>query len=177
MAADLPAGATVEVGGGPVLNRQTRATVQEDLQRAEFLSLPITPHRAASSCSAASSRPGCRCSTAALSVAAAMGVLLGFSFVTDVDQDGVTVVTLLGLGLSVDYGLLLVARYREELVHGWEPEVAIARAWATAGRTIVLQRPDRGRRAQRPADVRPADADRARARPASRSPSSPCSSR
>ena len=28
-------------------------------------------------------------------------------------------VTLLGLGLSVDYGLLLVARYREELLRGW----------------------------------------------------------
>ena len=56
--------------------------------------------------------------TAAVSVAAAMGVMLGFSTFTDVDQDGVTVVTLLGLGLAVDYGLLLVARYREELRAG-----------------------------------------------------------
>jgi RND superfamily putative drug exporter len=48
------------------------------------------------------------------------------------------VVTLLGLGLSVDYGLLLVARYREELLGGWAPDVAIARAWATAGRTILF---------------------------------------
>jgi RND superfamily putative drug exporter len=67
-----------------------------------------------------------------------MGVMLGFSTFTNVDQDGVTVVTLLGLGLSVDYGLLLVARYREELLGGWPPDVAIARAWATAGRTILF---------------------------------------
>ena len=66
--------------------------------------------------------------------------MLGFSTFTDVDQDGVTVVTLLGLGLAVDYGLLLVARYREELLRGHAPEVAIARAWATAGRTVCSAR-------------------------------------
>jgi RND superfamily putative drug exporter len=88
--------------------------------------------------------------TAAVSVAAAMAVMLGFSTFTNVDQDGVTVVTLLGLGLSVDYGLLLVARYREELLRGWSAaasdkqalqqlrELAMARAWATAGRTILF---------------------------------------
>ena len=59
-----------------------------------------------------------------------------------------TVVTLLGLGLSVDYGLLLVARYREELGAGFDPETALGRAWATAGRTIAVQRADRGRRAE-----------------------------
>jgi RND superfamily putative drug exporter len=75
---------------------------------------------------------------AAVSVAAAMGVMLGFSTFTDVDQDGVTVVTLLGLGLAVDYGLLLVARYREELLDGHPPEAAIGRAWATAGRTVMF---------------------------------------
>src|SRR5262249_9634721 len=50
----------------------------------------------------------------------------------------VTVVTLLGLGLSIDYGLLLVARYREELGAGNAADVAVSRAWATAGRTILF---------------------------------------
>jgi RND superfamily putative drug exporter len=67
-----------------------------------------------------------------------MVVLLGFSYVTDLDQNTVTVVTLLGLGLSVDYGLLLVARYREELAAGSEPVDALGRAWATAGRTVMF---------------------------------------
>ena len=67
-----------------------------------------------------------------------MGVLLGFTTFTDVDQDGVTVVTLLGLGLAVDYGLLLVARYREELRAGYELATAVARAWASAGRTVLF---------------------------------------
>jgi RND superfamily putative drug exporter len=68
----------------------------------------------------------------------AMGVLLIFSKFTTLDSDSVTVVTLLGLGLSVDYGLLLVARYREELARGLAPDAAIGRAWATAGRTILF---------------------------------------
>ena len=135
LVADLPAGASIEVGGGPVLGRQVRATVQQDLQLAEFLSLPITLVVLVIVFGGIVAA-GLPVLTAALSVAAAMVVMLGFSTFTDVDQEGVTVVTLLGLGLAVDYGLLLVARYREELIHGWDPDVAIARAWATAGRTI-----------------------------------------
>ncbi|GIH03747.1 putative membrane protein [Rhizocola hellebori] len=135
--ADLPAGASVDVGGAPVLSVQTRGTVQEDLARAEYTSLPVTLLVLVVVFGGLVAA-GLPVLTAAVSVAAAMGVMLGFSTFTNVDQDGVTVVTLLGLGLSVDYGLLLVARYREELLGGWPPETAIARAWATAGRTILF---------------------------------------
>ncbi len=134
---ELPQGASVDVGGAPVLSVQTRAAVQEDLARAEFVSLPLTLIVLIVIFGGLVAA-GLPVLTAAVSVAAAMGVMLGFSTFTTVDQDGVTVVTLLGLGLSVDYGLLLVARYREELLGGWQPDVAIARAWATAGRTIVF---------------------------------------
>jgi RND superfamily putative drug exporter len=132
----LPA-AEVEVGGGPVQRMQINETLQRDLQRAELISLPLTllvlvlVFRGLVAA-------GLPVLTAAVSVAAAMAAMLGFSLFTDVDTDGVTVVTLLGLGLSVDYGLLLVARYREELLRGVAPPVAVARAWATAGRTILF---------------------------------------
>ena len=131
----LPDGATIEIGGGPVLNMQARAGTQEDITRAELISLPLTlvllmiVFRGVVAA-------GLPVLSAAASVAAAMGVMLGFSYLTDVHQDGVTVVTLLGLGLSIDYGLLLVARYREELRAGYDHETAVARAWATAGRTV-----------------------------------------
>ncbi len=137
LTANLPPGATVEVGGGPVLSMQTRQAVREDLQRAEYISLPITLVVLVLVFGGIVAA-GLPVLTAAVSVAVAMGVMLGFSAFTDVDQDGVTVVTLLGLGLTVDYGLLLVARYREELLGGHPPEAAIARAWATAGRTVLF---------------------------------------
>ena len=137
LAADLPAGADVDVGGSAALSLQVRTAVREDLERAEFTSLPITLVVLVLVFGGLVAA-GLPVLAAAVSVAAAMGVLLGFSTFTDVDQDGVTVVTLLGLGLSVDYGLLLIARYREELLRGHEPAVAIGRAWATAGRTIFF---------------------------------------
>ncbi|MEV0714916.1 MMPL family transporter, partial [Asanoa sp. NPDC050611] len=75
---------------------------------------------------------------AIVSIAGSFSVLLFFANITTLDQNAVTVVTLMGLGLSVDYGLLLVARYRDELAAGREPLDAIGVAWATAGRTIFF---------------------------------------
>jgi RND superfamily putative drug exporter len=88
------------------------------------------------------------------SVAGGLGVLLGFTFVMDVDSSVVNVVTVLGLGLSIDYGLLIVSRFREELRDGvaaapperrdrrrrHDPVIraALARTMTTAGRTVAF---------------------------------------
>jgi RND superfamily putative drug exporter len=137
LTAALPPGATVEVGGSPTTSLDNRSLVRSDLSRAEYISLPVTLVVLVIVFGGLVAA-GLPVITAAVSVAVAMIVMWGFSTFTDVDQNGVTVVTLLGLGLSIDYGLLLIARFREELGHGWTPDVAVARAWATAGRTIVF---------------------------------------
>ncbi len=49
------------------------------------------------------------------SIAGALASLLGFSYAIELDASAVNVVTVLGLGLSIDYGLLTVSRFREEL--------------------------------------------------------------
>ena len=49
------------------------------------------------------------------SIAGGLGALTAFTVLTDVDSSVVNVVTVLGLGLCIDYGLLVVSRYREEL--------------------------------------------------------------
>ncbi len=49
------------------------------------------------------------------SIAGALASLLGFSYLLDLDASVVNVVTVLGLGLCIDYGLLVVSRFREEL--------------------------------------------------------------
>jgi putative drug exporter of the RND superfamily len=66
--------------------------------------------------------------------------LLGFSYALDLDASVVNVVTVLGLGLSIDYGLLLVSRFREELRAQPEEsvEAAVGRTLARAGRTVVF---------------------------------------
>jgi putative drug exporter of the RND superfamily len=129
--------AQVLLGGDRLINDQADAQAQKDLSQAEEISLPITLVILVIIFGGLVAA-GMPVLAAIVSVFAAMAVLLGFSYFTDLDQNAVTVVTLLGLGLSVDYGLLLVVRYREELGLGHPPEVAISRAWATAGRTIAF---------------------------------------
>ncbi|GIJ48799.1 putative membrane protein [Virgisporangium aliadipatigenens] len=129
--------AVVRLGGSDLRDEQAGDLSEQDLQRSELLSLPLTLLVLVFVFGGLIAA-GLPVLAAIASVLAAMPVLLAFSYVTDLDSNTVTVVTLLGLGLSIDYGLLLVARYREELGHGFTPEVALGRAWATAGRTIVF---------------------------------------
>jgi putative drug exporter of the RND superfamily len=57
---------------------------------------------------------------------------------TDVSVFAINLITALGLGLSVDYALLLVSRYREEISGGATVPEAIGTTLNTAGRTIVF---------------------------------------
>lgn len=58
--------------------------------------------------------------------------------ITDVSVFAINLTTALGLGLGIDYGLLIVARFREELHQGKDVPDAVASTVATAGRTILF---------------------------------------
>ena len=47
-------------------------------------------------------------------------------------------VALIGLGVAIDYSLLVVVRWREERAHGLEGDEAVVRAMETAGRAVVF---------------------------------------
>lgn len=49
-----------------------------------------------------------------------------------------SVITLLGLGLAIDYGLFMVSRFREELDRGLDVEEAVAVTTTTAGKTVFF---------------------------------------
>ncbi|GAB2853097.1 MMPL family transporter [Actinoallomurus bryophytorum] len=57
---------------------------------------------------------------------------------TDVSTFAINVVTMLGLGLAIDYALFIVTRYREELRRTDSEQEALARTMATAGRTVAF---------------------------------------
>ena len=57
---------------------------------------------------------------AAVAVAGALLILLGVSHVADISAYSVNVITMLGLGLAVDYSLLVISRFREERAAGLE---------------------------------------------------------
>lgn len=73
--------------------------------------------------------------TAIVGTFALLAVLGGL---TDVSVFAINLTTALGLGLGIDYGLLLVARFREQLASGQSVPDAVARTVATAGRTILF---------------------------------------
>jgi len=62
----------------------------------------------------------------------------GLTAVTDVSPIVQFLVALIGLGVAIDYSLLVVVRWREERAHGREGEEAVQRAMETAGRAVVF---------------------------------------
>jgi RND superfamily putative drug exporter len=74
----------------------------------------------------------------ALTVLAGRGVLVLLSSVMTIDAISLVVCTMMGLALGVDYSLLIVSRFREELDEGRSPYEAAMRARATAGRTTLF---------------------------------------
>ncbi|ADG99265.1 MMPL domain protein [Segniliparus rotundus DSM 44985] len=56
---------------------------------------------------------------------------------TEVSSFAQPVVSLVGLGIAVDYGLFMVSRFREELAEGYPIDIAVRRTVQSAGRTVV----------------------------------------
>jgi putative drug exporter of the RND superfamily len=126
----------VLVGGGPLQDREFEDQVAADLARAELLSMPVVLVLLLVVFGGIVAA-GLPVLVALVGVAGTLLALFGISAVTDVSVYSVNVVTMLGLGLAVDYALLLVSRFREERVTHDLP-AAVEEAVATAGRTVVF---------------------------------------
>ncbi len=65
-------------------------------------------------------------------------VVWGLTTITEVSPIVQFLIALIGLGVSIDYALLVVVRWREERAHGLSGEAAIERTMQTAGRAVVF---------------------------------------
>jgi RND superfamily putative drug exporter len=65
-------------------------------------------------------------------------LVYGLVQLTDVSPIVQFLVALIGLGVAIDYALLVVVRWREEIAHGRDGDEAVVRAMATAGRAVVF---------------------------------------
>src|SRR5271166_2898659 len=75
---------------------------------------------------------------AAVSVTTAFLAIRGLTYLLSVNFVVQFLVGLIGLGVAIDYSLLLITRWREELALGSDNQAAIGRAMQTAGRAIVF---------------------------------------
>lgn len=75
---------------------------------------------------------------AAVSILTTLLVVLAVTTFANVSFIVLFLVSLVGLGVAIDYSLLIVTRWREERAHGRENADAVVAAMATAGRAVVL---------------------------------------
>jgi len=75
---------------------------------------------------------------AAVAILSTFLVILGLTTFTDVNFIVQFLVALIGLGVAIDYSLLLVTRWREERARGHQGDEAVHRAMLSAGRAVVF---------------------------------------
>jgi len=124
--------------GGPVpTSLAVNDQVSADIARAESLSIPVLLVLLVVVFGglAAASLP---LAIGGLAVLGAFTALRVISLATDVSVFAVNIVTMLGLGLAIDYALFVVSRFREELAAGHDTERAVVRTMVTAGRTVLF---------------------------------------
>ncbi|GGN22061.1 MMPL family transporter [Streptomyces fuscichromogenes] len=130
-------GLRTRIGGATTVDRDIRERVAADIAFAETISIPVLLVLlvVVFGSVAAASLP---LAIGALAILGAFTALRVTTYLTDVSVFSVNVVTILGLGLAIDYGLFMVGRFREEIARGLDVEDAVARTMATAGRTVAV---------------------------------------
>jgi RND superfamily putative drug exporter len=128
-------GLTLYAGGVGVVSHAITKKISDDLKIAEAVSIPLTFILLAFVFGAlvASAMP------LIVGVAAILGaffILYLFTLFTDVSIYALNLTTGLGLGLGIDYALLMVNRFREELRRGKSVEDSVITTVATAGKTV-----------------------------------------
>jgi len=127
----------VHVSGGPLLGQQLGERAQEDVKFAEIVSLPVV--LALLLVVFGGLRSALMPLVIAISgIAGAFLALFAFSEVTDISVYAIQVTTMLGLGLAVDYALLMLMRFKEERRHTEDVVEAVHRTVGAAGRTVLF---------------------------------------
>ena len=132
-----PSALSYVLTGGVPITTAFNSTLQADLQRAEYVALPVTLLLLILIFAAvvAALLP---LGVGLLAIVGGLGGTLFLAHFTDVSQYASNVVTLIGLGVAIDYSLFIVNRFRDELAAGHTREEAIAISMSTAGRAITF---------------------------------------
>jgi RND superfamily putative drug exporter len=132
-----PAGYAVTVSGYAPFTLDTAKQAEEDLLRAELVSLPIVAivlFLVFTSAIAA----GMPLLVAGLAIPTSLGLVYWVAQITSMSIFVLNIASMLGLALAIDYSLFLVSRFREELARGREVGDAVARAVATSGKAVFF---------------------------------------
>ncbi len=130
-------GVTVRAGGEAMIYVQINEQSEKDLLKMEAIAIPL--------CFLALVWVFGGLLAAALPLAiggfailGSMAVLRAVTYVTDVSIFALNLSVAMGLALAIDYTLLIISRYRDEIADGADRESALVRTMATAGRTVLF---------------------------------------
>jgi RND superfamily putative drug exporter len=125
------------VTGQPAIQHDVEPALREDLRRAELVAVPIALAIlvAVLGLSLAVVIP---LIFAACTITATLGIVYLIASAKPMATYVPALVQLIGLGLAIDYSLLVVHRYREEAARGASVEQAVIRTMSTAGRAVVF---------------------------------------
>jgi RND superfamily putative drug exporter len=130
-------GGKVELAGLEPVASGLTGTIETDQRRMEVLALPLVAvvlflvfGGVIAACLPAI--------VGGLAIAGALGIMRFIAIFGPVHFFAQPVVTMIGLGIAVDYGLFVVSRFREEIAEGYDSEVAVRRTMMTAGRTVTF---------------------------------------
>jgi uncharacterized membrane protein YdfJ with MMPL/SSD domain len=127
----------VEEYGDASANKALSKKFDDDFQKAEGLSLPITLGILIVVFGALVAA-GIPLLLAGTAVAAAIGLIGPISHLVPVDQSISSVVLLIGLAVGVDYSMFYLRREREERARGRSERDALETAAATSGRSVLV---------------------------------------
>jgi anti-anti-sigma factor len=130
-------GLRVEQFGDASADKALSKAFEDDLRKAETLSLPITLVILVLAFGALVAA-GVPLLLAISAVAAALGLVGAFSNLVPVDQSISSVILLIGLAVGVDYSLFYLRREREERAAGNSEEVSLQIAASTSGRAVLV---------------------------------------
>jgi RND superfamily putative drug exporter len=130
-------GVSVRVGGEAMMATQINHQTQKDLKLMESIAIPL------SFLVLVWVFGGLVAATLPLAVGGfaifgSMAMLRAFSFATNVSIFALNLCVAMGMALAIDYTLLIVSRFRDELANGAERDEALIHAMATAGRTVLF---------------------------------------
>jgi RND superfamily putative drug exporter len=130
-------GVDVKLAGLQPLANELTGTIGEDQRRAEVAAIPLVAVVLffVFGGVVAASLPAI---IGGLSILGALGIMRLIAEITPVHFFAQPVVTLIGLGIAIDYGLFIVSRFREEIAEGYDTRAAVRRTMMTSGRTVIF---------------------------------------
>jgi putative drug exporter of the RND superfamily len=130
-------GVTVRTGGEAITHAQINGQIQKDLLLMESIAIPLT-FMVLVWVFGGLMAAALPLAVSGFAIAGSMAVLRAITYATDVSVFALNLTLTLGLALAIDYTLLIVSRYRDELAQGVGRNEALIRTMVTAGRTVLF---------------------------------------